>query len=67
MLAGAAAGAGILQLSPTAVIAIAAVLVAAVSACFLTAARNPARRAPAPARRAPAPAPARVPASAGHR
>jgi uncharacterized membrane protein YoaK (UPF0700 family) len=60
MLAGAAAGAGILQLSPTAVIAIAAILVAAVSAFFMTAARNPGRRAPAPA-------PARVPTSAGSR
>ena len=60
MLAGAAAGAGILQLSPTAVLAIAAVLVAAVSASFLSAARTPARQAPTPA-------PARVPASAGRR
>ncbi len=57
MLAGAAAGAGLLQLSPTAVIAIAAVLVAAVAATFLTAGRVPARGAP--------PAPARVPAAAG--
>ena len=60
MLAGAAVGAGILQLSPTAVLAIAAVLVAAVSASFLSAAR-------APARQAPTLAPARVPASAGRR
>jgi uncharacterized membrane protein YoaK (UPF0700 family) len=50
MLAGAAAGAGLLQLSPTAVLAVAAVLVAAVSATFLTAARSPARTSP-PARR----------------
>ena len=38
MLAGAAAGAGILQWSPTAVIAIAAVLAAAVAGAFMTAA-----------------------------
>ena len=37
MLAGAAAGAGILQWSPVAVIAIAAALVAAVAAAFMTA------------------------------
>ncbi len=49
MLAGAAAGAGILQASPTTVLAIAAVLVAAVSAWFMTGTRNPARRAPTPA------------------
>ena len=60
MLAGAAVGAGILQLSPTVVLAIAAVLVGAVSASFLSAARTPARQAPTPA-------PARVPASAGRR
>jgi uncharacterized membrane protein YoaK (UPF0700 family) len=45
MLAGAAAGAGILRWSPTAVIAIAAVLVALVTAAFTAAAR----RAPATA------------------
>jgi uncharacterized membrane protein YoaK (UPF0700 family) len=59
MLAGAAAGAGLLQASPTAVIAVAAVLVAAVSAAFLTATRSPARTSPAPApppHRAPSPA-----------
>jgi uncharacterized membrane protein YoaK (UPF0700 family) len=70
MLAGAAAGAGILQLSPTAVIALAAVLVAAVSLTFLTATRARASSAPspAPARPAPIPAPAQpapIPAPAG--
>jgi uncharacterized membrane protein YoaK (UPF0700 family) len=49
MLAGAAAGAGLLQASPTAVIAVAAALVAAVSASFLTTTRTPARPSPAPA------------------
>jgi uncharacterized membrane protein YoaK (UPF0700 family) len=49
MLAGAAAGAGILQASPTAVIAIAAVLVAAVSATFLSATRHAAPPSPIPA------------------
>ncbi len=48
MLAGAAAGAGLLQWSPTAVIAIAAILIAAVSVTFMTAVRNPARRSPTP-------------------
>ena len=55
MLAGAAAGAGLLQLSPTAVLAVAAVLVAAVSATFLTAARSPARTSPPASRPLPAP------------
>ena len=64
MLAGAAAGAGILQASPTTVIAIAAVLVAAVSAWFVTAARKPARRAPTPV---PAPARGRPRPAAGDR
>jgi len=59
MLAGAAAGAGLLQLSPTAVIALAAILVGAVSAAFMTATRVPARPALSPA---PSPSPARVPA-----
>jgi uncharacterized membrane protein YoaK (UPF0700 family) len=45
MLAGAAAGAGILQWSPTAVIAIAAALVAAVAAAFMTAIPGTARAA----------------------
>src|SRR5258705_9686548 len=53
MLAGPAAGAGLAQVSPTAVIAIAAILVPAVAATFLIAGRVPARRTPAPA---PAPA-----------
>jgi uncharacterized membrane protein YoaK (UPF0700 family) len=49
MLAGAAAGAGILQWSPTAVIAIAAILAAAVAAAFMTAIPATARRvAPGP-------------------
>ena len=55
MLAGAAAGAGLLQLSPTAVLAGAAVLVAAVSATFLTAARSPARTSPPASRPLPVP------------
>jgi len=54
MLAGAAAGAGLLQLSPTTVLAAAAVLVAAVSATFLTAARSPARTSPPAGRPLPA-------------
>jgi uncharacterized membrane protein YoaK (UPF0700 family) len=58
MLAGAAAGTGILQLSPTAVIALAAILVAAVSLIFLTATRAPASSAPTPAPARPAPIPA---------
>jgi uncharacterized membrane protein YoaK (UPF0700 family) len=45
MLAGAAASAGILQWSPVAVIAIAAVLVAAVAAAFMTAIPGAARAA----------------------
>jgi uncharacterized membrane protein YoaK (UPF0700 family) len=50
MLAGAAAGAGILQWSPTAVIAIAAILAAAVAAAFMTAIPATTRRvAPRPA------------------
>ncbi len=57
MLGGAAAGAGLVQVSPTAVIAIAAVLVAGVSVTFLAAPLHP----------APSAAPARVPASAGRR
>jgi uncharacterized membrane protein YoaK (UPF0700 family) len=66
MLAGAAAGAGLLQLSPTAVIAIAAILVGAVSVAFMTATRVPARPAPSPAPSpSPSQAPARVPAPAG--
>ncbi len=57
MLAGAAAGAGILLWSPAAVIAIAAVLVAAVAGTFLAVARHPARTAPAAtAARTPIPA-----------
>ncbi len=51
MLAGAAAGAGILQWSPVAVVAIAAVLVAGVAAVFTTASS---RAAPSVARIAPA-------------
>jgi ABC-type uncharacterized transport system permease subunit len=51
MLAGAAAGVGVLHWSPTAVIAIAAVLVAAVAGAFMTAipgtARTARRTAPA--------------------
>ena len=66
MLAGAAVGAGLVQVSPIAVIAIAAVLVAAVAVTFLAATRSPAGRVPIPAP-APLPAPARVPASAGGR
>ena len=58
MLAGAAAGTGILQLSPTAVIALAAILVAAVSLIFRTATRAPASSAPTPAPARPAPIPA---------
>ena len=54
MLAGAAAGAGLLQLSPTAVLAAGAVLAAAVSATFLTAARAPARTSPPASRPVPA-------------
>jgi len=54
MLAGAAAGAGLLQLSPTAVLAAAAGLVAAVSATFLAAARFPARTSPPASRPLPA-------------
>jgi uncharacterized membrane protein YoaK (UPF0700 family) len=54
MLAGAAAGAGLLQLSPTAVLAVAAVLVAAVSATFLTAIRRQARTSPPASRPLPA-------------
>jgi uncharacterized membrane protein YoaK (UPF0700 family) len=69
MLAGAAAGAGILQLSPTAVLAVAAILVAAVSLTFLNAIRAPASSAPTPAPAYPAPtatpAPAQVPTSVG--
>ena len=44
MLAGAAAGAGILQWSPTAVIAIAAALAAAVAGAFMTATSATTRR-----------------------
>ena len=44
MLAGAAAGAGILQWSPVAVIAIAAALTAAVAGAFMTAASVTARQ-----------------------
>jgi uncharacterized membrane protein YoaK (UPF0700 family) len=58
MLAGAAAGAGLLQLSPTAVLALAAILVAAVSLTFLAATRAPASSAPTPAPARPAPIPA---------
>jgi uncharacterized membrane protein YoaK (UPF0700 family) len=52
MLAGAAAGAGILQWSPTAVIAIAAALVAAVAGAFTTATADhaPAARSASPPR-----------------
>ena len=50
MLAGAAAGAGILQWSPVAVIAIAAALVAAVAAAFMTAIPGTARAARGTAR-----------------
>jgi hypothetical protein len=59
MLAGAAAGAGLLQLSPTAVIAIAAILVGAVSVTFVHATRVPARPAPSPV---PSPSPSQIPA-----
>jgi uncharacterized membrane protein YoaK (UPF0700 family) len=68
MLAGAVAGAGLLQLSPTAVIAIAAILVAAVAVAFTTATPVPARvpaRVPAGPAPSPAPSPARVPIPAG--
>jgi uncharacterized membrane protein YoaK (UPF0700 family) len=61
MLAGAAAGAGILQLSPTAVLAVAAILVAAVSLTFLNAIRAPASSAPTPAPAYPAPTATPVP------
>ena len=54
MLAGAAAGAGILQLSPTAVIALAAILVAVVAGTFATATRRPERTSPAASRPLPA-------------
>ena len=54
MLAGAAAGAGILQLSPTAVIALAAILVAVVAGTFATATRRPGRTSPAASRPLPA-------------
>jgi hypothetical protein len=47
MLAGAAAGAGILQWSPTAVIAVAAALVAVVTGAFLAARPAAARTVPA--------------------
>jgi uncharacterized membrane protein YoaK (UPF0700 family) len=50
MLAGAAAGAGLLQWSPVAVIAIAAALVAAVAAAFMTAIPGTARAASGTAR-----------------
>jgi uncharacterized membrane protein YoaK (UPF0700 family) len=46
MLAGAAAGAGILQWSPTGVIAIAALLVALVAAAFVTVIPQPSDRSP---------------------
>jgi uncharacterized membrane protein YoaK (UPF0700 family) len=63
MLAGAAAGAGLLQWSPDAVIAVAAALVAVVAGAFLAAAR-PHRTRPTHARAArPAPR-AEVPAHA---
>ena len=57
MLAGAAAGAGVLQWSPVAVIAVAAALVAVVAGWFLTAepaTARPAPAAPVTARTAPA-------------
>jgi hypothetical protein len=47
MLAGAAAGAGILQWSPTAVIAVAAALVAVVTGAFLAPRSAAARTVPA--------------------
>jgi uncharacterized membrane protein YoaK (UPF0700 family) len=56
MLAGAAAGAGLLQWSPDAVIALAAALVAVVAGTFLAAARPRRARAAAPAPRAEVPA-----------